>query len=925
MVYFRILICFISITATFCLAAKTIEVYEKQIEQAQGEQRLNLIIEFLSEYARYSTKKSIDYGQEGLKKNPTPEQKAKIYAYLSRAYNYSGNYAEALSLAEQSLELAKTLNNLNVHILAYDVKSEIQLELRLYDNALDNLSAAMDIAEKLNQTEKLADLIARKGTVYRQMTLLDQALKAYLTALEIYRFKENKLQTAKALGYIGSIYRKSGDHETALKYQLESLMLKQDLGDIRELAIQYNNTAIIYKDIGDYDNAIDLHLKSLQLKTELNYQRGMVFSYNNLGETSRLAGKIDDALAYLNQAKTLAETLESEALQGSANLYLGRLYRDENQLEEAERYLDKALNIFTVTQELSRLAETHLAIGKLRFAQNDYTQAVQHVQNSIEYAEKSEKNIVLLGAFQSLSEFNESLGNYQQALTFFKKYTEKNEEIFSKQAQLRTGALKVEFEVDQKQREIETLTNKNTISGLKLAQEESEKNTLLLVSLLIFLAVLFGAFWLIKNKQDQAQATVLEAIKEGKERLKLALWGSGDELWDWDLISGTISRENTFNNTTLPQDRIGSSMSAMQSNIHPDDFEQAKSLFEQHLNGDGRDFFEASYRIRNTLGEWVWVLDRGKAVERDETGRATRISGTLRDISALKAQEMALMQLNNDLELRGERRTADLQATNSELSLTLAALTDTQEKLVEVEKMASLGNLITGIAHEMNTPIGTCVTATSVLNEVIEDITTRVDNNQLSKEKLKASLTQLKNSETLITKNIHKSADLILQFKQIANTDPTVSEFCLSTMLAQKLQLFEKQHAPNVALQFDCSHSITITSFAMSFDMILDILLLNSLQHGHGSNSALNIKVFLIKDDTTLRLTYQDDGQGVDEHVADKIFEPFFTTKRNQGNIGLGLHIVYNQVTQQLKGSIQFEENHPKGVIFRISIPLIHT
>ena len=925
MAYFRTLLYFFIITASFCLAAKTIEVYEKQIEQAQGEQRLTLMIGFLSEYARYSAQKSIVFGQEALKYNPTPEQKATIYAYLSRAYNYSGNHAEALSLAEQSLELAKTLNNLNVHILAYDVKSEIQLELRLYDNALDNLSAAMDIAEKLNQTEKLAALIAKRGTIYRQIDKLDLALKEYLTALEIYRFKENKLQTATTLGKIGSIYRKSGDYETALKYQLESLMLKQDLGDIRVLAIQYNNTAIIYKDIGDYDSAIDLHLKSLQLKSELNYQRGMVFSYNNLGETSRLAGKIDDAINYLKRAKALAEALESEELQGSANLYLGRLYRDENQLVLAEQYLNTALTIFTTTQEISRLAETHLAIGKLRFAQNDYTQAVQHVQDSIKYAEKSEKNVVLLGAFQSLSEFNESLGDYQQALMFFKKYTEKNEEIFSKQAQLRTGALKVEFEVDQKQREIETLISKNTISNLKLAQEESEKNTVLLVSLLIFLAGLFGAFWLFKNKQEQAQATVLEAIKEGKERLKLALWGSGDELWDWNLVTGTISRENTFNNMTLPQDRIGSSMNAMQSNIHPDDFEQAKSLFEQHLNGDGRDFFEASYRIKNTLGEWVWVLDRGKAVERDSTGRATRISGTLRDISALKAQEMALMELNNELELRVERRTADLQATNSELSVTLAALTDTQEKLVEVEKMASLGNLITGIAHEMNTPIGTCVTASSVLNEVIEDIATRVDNNQLSKEKLKSGLTQLKNSEALITKNIHKSADLILQFKQIANTDPSASEFCLSTMLDQKLQLFEKQHAPKVKIQFNCICPITITSFASSFDMILDILLLNSHQHGHGLAQLLNICVSLVKDDTFLHLTYQDDGQGIDNKVTDKIFEPFFTTKRNQGNIGLGLHIVYNQVTQQLKGSIQFEENHPQGVVFRISIPLIHT
>ncbi|MBE0364629.1 hypothetical protein PULV_a2361 [Pseudoalteromonas ulvae UL12] len=906
------------------MSAKSIEVYEKQIDQAQGAEKLELIINFLADYSRYSAKKAISYSEYALialEQTPNAVQEAKVYAYLALAYNYLENQAEALPLAEQSLSIAQRINHQELQILAYETKSTIQLDLRLHENALESLTSAMDIAEQANNTLKLAHLIAQRGTVYRYMGDHELSLKDYLTALEIYRFKENKEKTAQALGNVGSLYRRSGDFETALKYQLESLMLKQDLGDIRALSIQYNNTAIIYKDIGDYDNAIELHLKSLELKKQLNYQRGMVFSYNNLGETSRLAGKIDDALIYLNKAKSLADSLGNQELQGSSNLYLGRLYLDENQLTSSERYLSQALMIFNTTQEISRLAETHLAIGKLRFAQNNYQAAVEQVERSIVYAEKSEKSIVILAAYQALSEFNESMKNYQQALFYFKKYTAKHDKIFSKQAQLRTGALRVEFEVDQKQREIETLTNKNTISNLKLAQEESEKNTVLLVSLLIFLAMLFGAFLLIKHKQDQAQAKVLSAIKAGKERLKLALWGSGDELWDWNLVTGTISRENTFNNTTLPQDRIGSSMNAMQSNIHPEDFERVKTLFEQHLAGDNSTFFEASYRIKNTFGEWVWVLDRGKAVERDDTGRATRISGTLRDISALKQQEIALIEFNNELELRVEKRTADLQATNSELSLTLAALTDTQEKLVEVEKMASLGSLITGIAHEMNTPIGTCVTASSVLNEVIDDIAARVDSNQLSKEKLKNSLVQLKNSETLITKNIHKSADLILQFKQIANTDPTVSEFCLSSMFAQKIQLFEKQHAPNVALQFDCNCTITVTSFAMSFDMILDILLLNSLQHGHNQDKQLNISVSLIKDDTHLRIIYQDDGEGIADQVAGKIFEPFFTTKRNQGNIGLGLHIVYNQVTQQLKGHIQFEQKSPQGVIFRIAIP----
>ncbi|ATC96359.1 tetratricopeptide repeat protein [Pseudoalteromonas tunicata] len=924
MKFFQIL-CVLIITFTSSLTAKTIEVYEQQIELAQGLQKTELIVHFLEDYARYSAKKSISYGEQALRylrDHPQPELEVKVYAYLARSYNFIDNQAESLSLAEHALTLANKINNTNLQILSYKVKGETQLALRLYDNALDNLSLAMDLAEQINDTKLLADLLNDKGNIYRKMAKLDLALREYLTALEIYRFKENKAKIAEAVGAIGSIYRTSGDFEKALKYQLEALMLKQDLGDVRALSLQYNNTAIVYKDIGDYDNAIKLHLKSLELKTQLNYLRGMVFSNNNLGETSRLAGKTEDALMYLNKAKQLADQLGNEELQGSSNLYLGRLFLDQNDLATSEQYLDEALTIFTTTQELSRLAETHLELGRLRFGQGNYDKAVKHVEQSILFADKSEKNVVLLGAYQALSEFNEAMQNYPQALNYFKKYTAKSEEIFSKKAQLSTGALRVEFEVDQKQREIEALKQKNTITHLELTHQASEKNTALLISLLISLAILFSAFLYLKHKKHQAQKTVLAAIKEGKKRLKLALWGSGDELWDWDLITGTISRENTFNNTTLPRDHIGNSMNAMQNVIHPDDFERVKSLFEQHVNNEKTDFFEASYRIKNTFGEWLWVLDRGKVVERDNTGQATRISGTLRDITTLKQQELALIELNSELEQRVEERTKDLQQTNSELSVTLTALTETQTKLVEVEKMASLGSLITGIAHEMNTPIGTCVTASSVLQEIIEDIETRVNTNQLSKERLQNALGQLKNSETLITKNIHKSANLILQFKQIANTNPTTSIFSLSNLLSKKLQLFQNQHVSQVHVRFECQSETTINSFAMSFDMILDILLSNSLQHGCGTERLINILVTLAKNESHLLLTYQDDGIGIEDNVADKIFEPFFTTKRNLGNIGLGLHIFYNQVTQQLKGSIHFQKNHPQGVIFTLSIPL---
>ncbi len=168
------------------------------------------------------------------------------------------------------------------------------------------------------------------------------------------------------------------------------------------------------------------------------------------------------------------------------------------------------------------------------------------------------------------------------------------------------------------------------------------RNALILYSALALLLMLV---WL---KQTKNKLAVQQAIKESEERLKLTLWSSGDELWDWDIYQGQVFRANTWGVLDFPQDNIRAN-SSYQANIHPNDVERLQASLREHLQ-DKIDYFEITYRVRTYKGEWIWVLDRGKVVLRDANQQPVRMTGTLKNISHLKKAEEQLKLFKRSIE-----------------------------------------------------------------------------------------------------------------------------------------------------------------------------------------------------------------------------------------------------------------------------------
>lgn len=240
-----------------------------------------------------------------------------------------------------------------------------------------------------------------------------------------------------------------------------------------------------------------------------------------------------------------------------------------------------------------------------------------------------------------------------------------------------------------------------------------------------------------------------------------------------------------------------------------------------------------------------------------------------------------------------------------------------QRRLIEDAKMASLGTMVKGFAHELNTPLGIAITSESFLSDKLNKLKQDFEQGRLNKTMLQEVIDEAQSSLTLIEANLNRSANLINNFKQVAahqEYDELV-EFDVHAFLENLLSSLKHEtdkHSINIKL--DVQHGIILNSYLGAFSQIFTIFLINSIRHGRKPNTPLNIEILCKIVSGVLHFRYIDDGLGINESIIEKVFEPFVTSKRGQGGTGLGLSIVYNLVTQKLKGEIELQSIEQQGV-----------
>lgn len=273
------------------------------------------------------------------------------------------------------------------------------------------------------------------------------------------------------------------------------------------------------------------------------------------------------------------------------------------------------------------------------------------------------------------------------------------------------------------------------------------------------------------------------------------------------------------------------------------------------------------------------------------------------------------------------KRTLALFEKREQLKVVINEMEMTKHQLVESEKMASLGNLVSGIAHEVNTPLGISVTLGTHLQSETKQLVDKVESGQLKRSDLERYCAETIENCELLQSNLERAANLISSFKQVA-VDQSCDElrtFKMSEYIDEVLlSLRPRLKKTKIKLEINApQHEPLLTTYPGAIAQIITNLVMNSLIHAFSDGQdAGHIHFTLSIENTSMQLQFSDDGKGMNAEALAHLFEPFFTTRRGNGGSGLGMHVVYNLVVQRLTGSIRCESKVGEGTHFFISFPL---
>jgi two-component system NtrC family sensor kinase len=361
-------------------------------------------------------------------------------------------------------------------------------------------------------------------------------------------------------------------------------------------------------------------------------------------------------------------------------------------------------------------------------------------------------------------------------------------------------------------------------------------------------------------------------------------------------------------------------VSTWESFVHPDDMPIVQHLIKKHLNGD-TPFYESEHRCRTKSGEWRWILDRGRVVEREIDGTPIRMAGSHLDIADRKLAEYELIRLNEELEQRVQEEVSKNREKDT--------------FMLQQDKMASIGQLAAGVAHEINNPMGFIISNLGTLKEYTEAMSSYIataDQMILPAAEQAAQLAELRKSldltyilndlESLLSESL-EGADRVKQIvhdlKDFARMDETtVTETDLNQCVRSTVNIVRNELKYVAQLDLQLGELPLVTCNPQQINQVITNLLVNAAQaiEGHGTITVTTQQV-----ERQVVLTIADTGSGIPPEVMKRIFEPFFTTKPVGKGTGLGLTISYDMVRKN-GGEISVESEPGKGTTFTITLPV---
>ena len=363
--------------------------------------------------------------------------------------------------------------------------------------------------------------------------------------------------------------------------------------------------------------------------------------------------------------------------------------------------------------------------------------------------------------------------------------------------------------------------------------------------------------------------------------------------------------------------------------ISVDDDNELRQL-QQSYNQVIDDLIGSQNKLHGTqkkLQQAYQQLDEQNLQLEQEVARKTAsLSQIMLDLEQQKDELIANQRKLRQENEQRKRVEEELLERNAELARSMEMVNHTRDQLVESERMASLGGLVAGITHDVNTPLGTSVTAASVLQDRLDTLNAQYQQQSITHPQMQNFLEDASQTTRLLQSNLQRASSLIASFKQVSVDQTSEAErtFNLKTYLEEIGQTLAPHFSsPRHTITIDCPEALEIHCAPGVIAQLLTNMIVNSLTHGFESSQSGTISVIVSLANDEIHMIYQDDGKGVNTHDLARLFDAFFTTRAHSGGSGLGTHIMYNLVTQSLQGTISPVSNPGEGLRYDIRFPQV--
>lgn len=325
-------------------------------------------------------------------------------------------------------------------------------------------------------------------------------------------------------------------------------------------------------------------------------------------------------------------------------------------------------------------------------------------------------------------------------------------------------------------------------------------------------------------------------------------------------------------------------------------------------------------------GKKLWCMVNGRLLDPKDPNKGC--VWVIIDITERKQAEAALVDTKHGLERSLNelaQQKANVELAHKDLSAVLLTLKQAQASLITSEKMASLGALVAGIAHELNTPIGNSLLTATALSDMCKDFERQLGEGGIKRSVLDTHLKDARMACSIITNSLTRAADLIHSFKQVAvdQTSDKRRAFNLHGVVHDTLATYSAQlRRANCEVKVSMPETLNFVSYPGSVAQVLGNLIQNAILHAFEGRDAGHITIAVAEvDDDTVEIRFADDGIGMSPRILRQLYDPFFTTKLGQGGSGLGMNIVYNLVTGVLRGTIQVASEPDQGTTVILTLP----